>query len=130
VLLTARGEPAAPVLTREEGNLQLGVYTDEALGEATGGALAPRLVRGVGPALWLARPDAALLEAVARARLQLQEGVQLPDTALRALALQALDAGGAGHALESLLGRLVPGSWRLEAKRAPAPQARRGKRKA
>jgi hypothetical protein len=131
VLLTARAEPAAPVLTLEEGRLQLGVYTDEALGEATGGTLAPRLLRCVGPTLWLARPDAALLEQVARARLQLQEGVQLPDAALRALTLQALDAGGAGHALESLLGRLVPGNWALETKRAPAPQpARRGKRKA
>jgi hypothetical protein len=130
VVLTARGDAAPPVLTLKEGALRLPVHTDEALAQATGGTLTPRLLRCVGPVLWLARPDAALLEQVARARLQEQEGLQLPEAALRALALQAADSGGAGHALESLLGRLVTGSWTLEAAAAPRPRVRRRKRKA
>lgn len=130
VLLTARGEAPAPLLTLREGSLQLPVYGPEALAAATAGALPASLLQAVGPVVCLARPDAALLEAVARAWRLANPQVQLPEAALPVLARAAAASAGAGHSLAALLARVVPGQWELETGSAakPAP-ARRGRRK-
>ncbi|HYO52135.1 ClpX C4-type zinc finger protein [Archangium sp.] len=130
VLMTARGDPAAPGLVLLSDSGRLSVPTTAALAEAVRGALPIVLLEQV---QWLVPFETLSVEDlidIARRRLASREDCRLSDEVLTALATEAARSPRSGHELQALLARVPPGTWRLEVKKkGKAKPARRGRRK-
>jgi ABC-type cobalamin/Fe3+-siderophores transport system ATPase subunit len=130
VLMTARGDPAAPGLVLLSDSGRLPVPTTAALSEAVQGALPLVLLEQVQSLIPLETPTIEDLIEIARRQLASREDRHLSDEVLTALATEAARSPRSGHELQALLARVPPGTWRLEVKKKrKASPARRGRRK-
>ncbi|MFL5358708.1 ClpX C4-type zinc finger protein [Archangium sp.] len=130
VLMTSRGEPAAPgpVLLSDSGRLP--VTTTASLSEAVRGALPVVLLEQVQLLVAFESPSVEDLKEIARHRLASREDCVLSDEALTALATEASRSQRSGHELQALLARVPPGTWRVEVKKkGKAKPARKSRRK-
>ncbi|MGZ3457990.1 MAG: ClpX C4-type zinc finger protein [Archangium sp.] len=130
VLMTTRGDAAAPGPVLLSDSSRLSVPTTAALAEAVRGALPVFLLEQVQLLVPLEQPGVEDLVEIARRRLASREDCRLSDEALTALATEAARSPRSGHELQALLARVPPGTWRLEVKKkGKARPARRGRRK-
>jgi hypothetical protein len=132
VLMSARGIPDAPSLVLQGASGSLPVFTTSALSQAVMDSVPLELLEQVQVAIPLQVPTEAEFMEIARRRLAPRGSeLSLSQDVLAAFAAEAAHSPRAGHELNALLTRVLPGSWSLagEEKKARGKKAA-GKRAA